>query len=55
MEPTDQGQSSVSLVTPPISPKMQMKQTGEDESPPTVRCPCGVHEVIETSKYSMVH
>ena len=43
MEPTDQGQSSVDLVTPEVHTKVNGDL--DESSPPKVRCPCGVHEV----------
>ena len=43
MEPTDQGQSSVVMVTPDLPTKV----SGDESPPPKVRCPCGVHEVRE--------
>ena len=47
VEPTVQGQSTIDLVTPEMPTKVNGDH--EDSSPPKVRCPCGVHEVRETS------
>ena len=42
VEPTISEQSSVVLVTPEMQ---SVKENREGSPPPTVRCPCGVHEV----------
>ena len=42
VEPTISEQSSVVLVTPEMQ---SVKENRDGSPPPTVRCPCGVHEV----------